>query len=1637
MDKNLWKMVGAGSSVSGDIEQATKADFRIKDGVITKYIGKRVKFRLPDGIKEIGEGAFSLNDDIDTVIIPEGVTKLHDSAFATCRGLVQVVLPSSLKSIGEGAFMYCNLTSMDLPDGLEEIGAGAFKNCRNIHEITIPESVNRIGSYAFFETGVSLFSFFSEEPAEGATVRLPENFRNVIDEADLGSDGVKIVYYGKKTRDISKYQNPVDENEDEEVSVSPLSGQTIHVSGKTYDQSSLDFFPKQLKLVLPDGYRLDKDYNDEGEPIYTIRGGLSYNDEGEETSEFTSGFMNVNVNIDDRDQLVREGKLKERFVPGVMLDYAAETMMDSLKEKFGEGKTLALHGSYPAASILKLCQPISLFGITINTYIIMVMIEVSENSIFAFQSVYTESEDGNQAFFDHLLTILKAYRVSGKPVDTGTMTGADLERLLDMETDESREALTMNMNLGINLKVGDEETQFTLNGDGSITESKVDTALEYSAPDESLYPHYNTMLRSQGLGLFGATVVVNQTGTEYKFYNLAEDLDEDASIELKNAVAQLSDTGAAKYKLTDRAVEMRSVFHVTPEVFDSAHDRECELAEGYMHRAYMMSALRSFAWTLAKYCEDLEIKPEELNLDQIHKIIDGVADVNWLNYDDKSVCKGLCGTQDLHVYYLPAKTPERIKAYFRPSQEIIEQTKQMQEQFSTYNPILDQIGSLDALRKDLEYIYPAIEKVYDDIWENRDFNEPLVSRDGDILYAWCALAYAARGPFYSEDGPMSCWFSQMDTKPVPPRRNNKSAKTITPSAKSRVIESPQNTITKWGFQTAEIPDKKKGLINNSDGYPIRLLPRSEVIRFNQTEMAEFQHYCAHHNPEFGEKVNMLLEKANKFVKLFSSDGTDIDIRSGRLKNSAPIHALRSFIWTSVELQESRFRNVFPSNAPEDMWMSLAEFISNKGYANYKPAKKDDSRFGAELLLNMEVRYRYTDVSGFVWEDCYYNKALGRTMINSEKFSLFKLVDILLKIMPIMDLFYDKANQIADESIVESIKTILHGWTVYAFAVKQPFFVVPGDRYPIDIDPGKVPNWAESPIKREFDNGLFTAYGTEIVQISNSIQDQIVTIPEGVTGIVVDNDNKESINRAFSRTKKIVYPSSYKGQIVVPDRVEEIEILGDLESFYTRDLAPDGEASNIRKIEFKGIVHEIGCYAFNFMTKIKELRLPEGLTTLNHNALMNTAFSDLYLPESLKVLASDAIKSLPPDKGTIIHAYKTCPALSKIQKQLNDLRAELKEDERRWGYSKPYTLYLKILDSPWETRAKSFVARLGRLYDDTKTPDISTEDVNKVLEETIGDFDNYKKCKEFIKSEAIAKNRGVLTDLVIDIKDKEDLYHQLPEKLAKDINESIETKNREAKEKKLSEIKELYQSDKLAELNRGIAILESMQKDGEDAGSMIKRFNDKIEGIKATEYAEAEALAAEQTESAINAALSKIRAISPYKDSSSKIIEYTKLLEKERKYEAAVSMMVNADSEALKDAKKKLEEIGDYKDAQSKALECGEIIESTEAIIAKKSAMARDLIASGDPKSLLKAEALYSELKSLDKNADRQRTYEKTMIKIRDLRSTRIEIGKLKEEHGRLGGIFKKKARLEVEEKIKNAEQKIDAIMELLDIKPIE
>lgn len=260
----------------------------------------------------------------------------------------------------------------------------------------------------------------------------------------------------------------------------------------------------------------------------------------------------------------------------------------------------------------------------------------------------------------------------------------------------------------------------------------------------------------------GIQIVTNQDGTEYEFIPLSKMQEEDDTPDEEKALYQrIIDKDAGAYDLFDKVSEMQRLFHVNPAVFDEKHDRECEIEQGLLHRAYMMSALRSFAWTLTDYCETNSLKPDAVSLKKLKEIVSFCAEVEWLNYRGRSHCSGLCDCADLHVWYIPDKVSQSDRKKLLPSDELIRETEKRKAALPYYHPILDEVNSLDALRKDLDYIYPAVKALWDDLAAARDYDKALTGNEADIVYAWCSLAKSAKEPFYMEDGPSYCFFSQI------------------------------------------------------------------------------------------------------------------------------------------------------------------------------------------------------------------------------------------------------------------------------------------------------------------------------------------------------------------------------------------------------------------------------------------------------------------------------------------------------------------------------------------------------------------------------------------------------------------------------------------------------------------------------------------------------------------------------------------------------------------------------------------------------------------------------------------------------------------------------------------------------------
>lgn len=511
-------------------------------------------------------------------------------------------------------------------------------------------------------------------------------------------------------------------------------------------------YSDKVKFVLPAGFVFSREDDGEGDEIIKISAGEYENDDGEKQYKFNARLLGIlldpEVEPDEDEDAVN-----------------CDNFLDKTSKQLENSKRLRI-STNPDAYYINKNTPMTFFGIKIKAFSTMLMARVSDYELIDIvaTSVFNDEDDSeNDAVYENMFEILKAIRINNKKLQLENVTPHYLRSAVQLSFDEENSE-AIDISPKISLAIGNQKAVYEYS-EGNINEISK-SQLNYAEPDNALYPHYNSKLSASGLGSFlGVQVVVNASGTEYEFISLDRLADDDEIDEEQRSLYQriiAKDTEV--YSLDQKAKALQKLFRVSEDVFDCNHDRECEIEQGYLHRAYMFSALRSFSWTLTDLCQQTGCTPENIDLSDIKRIVSFIADNDWLNYDDKTHCKGLCSGSDLHVFYIPDSVSKADKQELMPSQEDFDRVKAMKERFPNYREILSEVHSLNELRKDLSYIYPAIETLWKELAESRDYDKPLTGNEADIVYAWCSLARAAKKPFFTEDGPMRCFFSQIDTR---------------------------------------------------------------------------------------------------------------------------------------------------------------------------------------------------------------------------------------------------------------------------------------------------------------------------------------------------------------------------------------------------------------------------------------------------------------------------------------------------------------------------------------------------------------------------------------------------------------------------------------------------------------------------------------------------------------------------------------------------------------------------------------------------------------------------------------------------------------------------------------------------------
>lgn len=227
------------------IPYITKKETFIFNNKLYHYKGTSQKvYQVPEGVKEIVAGAFTINDKKDS--------------------LEEIILPNSLEVINEKAFFKrSQLKKINIPNNVKVIEKEAFAECSSLEELYIPASVESIHSKAFplYEPGMRY---------------LPEikcTFRNItVSEDNQHYESKDGILYSKSTQEIIHIPYLLLNGD-----LNIFEGKTKIIAGiykknntiqtiiipegiKVIEKNAFEHCEKVTELIMPDSVEVIEDY---------------------------------------------------------------------------------------------------------------------------------------------------------------------------------------------------------------------------------------------------------------------------------------------------------------------------------------------------------------------------------------------------------------------------------------------------------------------------------------------------------------------------------------------------------------------------------------------------------------------------------------------------------------------------------------------------------------------------------------------------------------------------------------------------------------------------------------------------------------------------------------------------------------------------------------------------------------------------------------------------------------------------------------------------------------------------------------------------------------------------------------------------------------------------------------------------------------------------------------------------------------------------------------------------------------------------------------------------------------------------------------------------------------------------------
>ena len=117
-------------------------------------------------VTQIDNHAFYLCTNLTSVVFPNTLDLIDNFAFYYCEGINgEIVIPNNVTTIGDAAFCLCeNMESIVISEGVSHIGGRAFEECNSLKTLVLPSSLSMIGDHTFYCLGITSITSKSNMP---------------------------------------------------------------------------------------------------------------------------------------------------------------------------------------------------------------------------------------------------------------------------------------------------------------------------------------------------------------------------------------------------------------------------------------------------------------------------------------------------------------------------------------------------------------------------------------------------------------------------------------------------------------------------------------------------------------------------------------------------------------------------------------------------------------------------------------------------------------------------------------------------------------------------------------------------------------------------------------------------------------------------------------------------------------------------------------------------------------------------------------------------------------------------------------------------------------------------------------------------------------------------------------------------------------------------------------------------------------------------------------------------------------------------------------------------------------------------------------------------------------------------------